>query len=248
MKLLNGKTAIITGATRGIGKGVALEFANQGANVLFTYSSSEKLAKELEDKFKDSDIMVKGFKSDASSYAESVNLIEKILEEFSEIDILVNNAGITRDNLLMRMTEDDFDKVIEVNLKSVFNMTKAVQRTMLKQRSGSIINMSSVVGVKGNAGQSNYAASKAGIIGFSKSIALELGSRNIRCNVIAPGFIETEMTKVLDEKVIEEWRNSIPLKRGGNPNDIAGACVWLASDLSTYVTGQTIHVNGGLLT
>ena len=248
MKLLNGKTAIITGATRGIGKGVALEFANQGANVLFTYSSSEKLAKELEDKFKDSDIMVKGFKSDASSYGESVNLIEKILEEFSEIDILVNNAGITRDNLLMRMTEDDFDKVIEVNLKSVFNMTKAVQRTMLKQRSGSIINMSSVVGVKGNAGQSNYAASKAGIIGFSKSIALELGSRNIRCNVIAPGFIETEMTKVLDEKVIEEWRNSIPLKRGGNPNDIAGACVWLASDLSTYVTGQTIHVNGGLLT
>ena len=248
MKLLNGKTAIITGATRGIGKGVALEFANQGANVLFTYSSSEKLAKELEDKFKDSDIMVKGFKSDASSYGESVNLIEKILEEFSEIDILVNNAGITRDNLLMRMTEDDFDKVIEVNLKSVFNMTKAVQRTMLKQRSGSIINMSSVVGVKGNAGQSNYAASKAGIIGFSKSIALELGSRNIRCNVIAPGFIETEMTKVLDEKVVEEWRNSIPLKRGGNPNDIAGACVWLASDLSTYVTGQTIHVNGGLLT
>ena len=191
---------------------------------------------------------MKGYKSDASSFDESVILIEKILKDFTEINILVNNAGITRDNLLMRMTEDDFDKVIEVNLKSVFNMTKAVQRTMLKQRSGSIINMSSVVGVKGNAGQSNYAASKAGIIGFSKSIALELGSRNIRCNVIAPGFIETEMTEVLDEKVVEEWRNSIPLKRGGNPKDIAGTCVWLASDLSSYVTGQTIHVNGGLLT
>ena len=248
MKLLQGKTAIVTGATRGIGKGIAIEFANQGANVLFTYSSSEKLAKELEHKFKDSDVIVKGYKSDASSFDESVTLIEKILKDFTEINILVNNAGITRDNLLMRMTEDDFDKVIEVNLKSVFNMTKAVQRTMLKQRSGSIINMSSVVGVKGNAGQSNYAASKAGIIGFSKSIALELGSRNIRCNVIAPGFIETEMTEVLDEKVVEEWRNSIPLKRGGNPNDIAGTCIWLASDLSSYVTGQTIHVNGGLLT
>ena len=248
MKLLQGKTAIVTGATRGIGKGIAIEFANQGANVLFTYSSSEKLAKELEHKFKDSDVIVKGYKSDASSFDESVILIEKILKDFTEINILVNNAGITRDNLLMRMSEDDFDKVIEVNLKSVFNMTKAVQRTMLKQRSGSIINMSSVVGVKGNAGQSNYAASKAGIIGFSKSIALELGSRNIRCNVIAPGFIETEMTEVLDEKVVEEWRNSIPLKRGGHPKDIAGTCVWLASDLSSYVTGQTIHVNGGLLT
>ncbi len=248
MKLLQGKTAIVTGATRGIGKGVAIEFANQGANVLFTYSSSEKLAKELENKFKDSNVIVKGYKSDASSYDESLILIEKILQDFTEINILVNNAGITRDNLLMRMTEDDFDKVIEVNLKSVFNMTKAVQRTMLKQKSGSIINMSSVVGVKGNAGQSNYAASKAGIIGFSKSIALELGSRNIRCNVIAPGFIETEMTEVLDEKVVEEWRNSIPLKRGGNPKDIAGTCVWLASDLSSYVTGQTIHVNGGLST
>ena len=248
MKLLQGKTAIVTGATRGIGKGIAIEFANQGANVLFTYSSSEKLAKELEHKFKDSDVIVKGYKSDASSFDESVILIDKILKDFTEINILVNNAGITRDNLLMRMSEDDFDKVIEVNLKSVFNMTKAVQRTMLKQRSGSIINMSSVVGVKGNAGQSNYAASKAGIIGFSKSIALELGSRNIRCNVIAPGFIETEMTEVLDEKVVEEWRNSIPLKRGGNPKDIAGTCVWLASDLSSYVTGQTIHVNGGLLT
>ena len=248
MKLLQGKTAIVTGATRGIGKGVVLEFANHGANVLFTYSSSEKLAKELEDKFKDSDVIVKGYKSDASSYDECVILIEKILKDFTEIDILVNNAGITKDNLLIRMSEDDFDKVIDVNLKSVFNMTKAVQRTMLKQRSGSIINMSSVVGVKGNAGQSNYAASKAGIIGFSKSIALELGSRNIRCNVIAPGFIETEMTKVLDEKVVEEWRNSIPLQRGGNPKDIAGTCLWLASDLSSYVTGQIIHVNGGLLT
>ena len=175
-------------------------------------------------------------------------MINDVINDFGNIDILVNNAGITKYNLLMRMQEEDFDKVIEVNLKSVFNMTKAIQRTMLKQRFGSIINMSSVVGVKGNAGQSNYAASKAGIIGFSKSIALELGSRNIRCNVIAPGFIETEMTEILDEKVVQEWRNSIPLKRGGTPLDIANTCVWLGSEMSSYVTGQTIHVNGGLLT
>ena len=175
-------------------------------------------------------------------------VFEKIIKDFDSIDILVNNAGITRDNLLMRMQEEDFNQVIKVNLNSVFNMTKAVQKTMLKQRSGSIINMSSVVGVKGNAGQSNYAASKAGIIGFSKSIALELGSRNIRCNVIAPGFIETEMTKKLDEKIIENWRNSIPLKRGGTPVDVANACVWLASDMSSYVTGQVLNIDGGLLT
>ena len=191
---------------------------------------------------------MKGFKSDASNFEDCHKLVEQINKDFPVIDVLINNAGITRDNLLMRMHEEDFDKVIEINLKSVFNMTKAIQRTMLKQRFGSIINMSSVVGVKGNAGQSNYAASKAGIIGFSKSIALELGSRNIRCNVIAPGFIETEMTEVLDEKIVEEWRNSIPLKRGGKPSDIADTCVWLASDMSTYITGQTIHVNGGLLT
>ena len=248
MKILKGKTAIITGATRGIGRGIAEVFANQGANVLFTYSSSSDLAKEIEDNLSKENVIVKGYKSDASSFEDCQKLVDQITEEFDTVDILINNAGITRDKLLMRMQEEDFDKVIEVNLKSVFNMTKAIQRTMLKQRFGSIINMSSVVGVKGNAGQSNYAASKAGIIGFSKSIALELGSRNIRCNVIAPGFIETEMTEILDEKIVQEWRNSIPLKRGGTPLDIANTCVWLGSDMSSYVTGQTIHVNGGLLT
>ena len=248
MKILKGKTAIITGATRGIGRGVAEVFAKHGANVIFTYSSSADLAKEIEDNLSKENVIVKGYKSDASNFDDCQKLVDQLSKEFHTLDILINNAGITRDNLLMRMQEEDFDKVIEVNLKSVFNMTKAIQRTMLKQRFGSIINMSSVVGVKGNAGQSNYAASKAGIIGFSKSIALELGSRNIRCNVIAPGFIETEMTEVLDEKVVQEWRNSIPLKRGGTPLDIANTCVWLGSDMSSYVTGQTIHVNGGLLT
>ena len=248
MKILKGKTAIITGATRGIGRGIAEVFAKQGANVLFTYSSSSDLANEIEDNLSKENVIVKGYKSDASNFEDCQKLVDQITEEFDTVDILINNAGITRDNLLMRMQEEDFDKVIEVNLKSVFNMTKAIQRTMLKQRFGSIINMSSVVGVKGNAGQSNYAASKAGIIGFSKSIALELGSRNIRCNVIAPGFIETEMTEILDEKVVQEWRNSIPLKRGGTPLDIANTCVWLGSEMSSYVTGQTIHVNGGLLT
>jgi|TARA_A100001234_G_scaffold147977_1_gene130217 3-oxoacyl-[acyl-carrier protein] reductase len=248
MKILKDKTAIITGATRGIGRGIAKTFAKQGANVLFTYSSSSDLAKEIENELSKEGVTVKGYKSDASSFEDCQKLVDQITQDFDIIDILINNAGITRDNLLMRMQEDDFDKVIEVNLKSVFNMTKAIQRTMLKQRFGSIINMSSVVGVKGNAGQSNYAASKAGIIGFSKSIALELGSRNIRCNVIAPGFIETEMTEVLDEKIVLEWRNSIPLKRGGTPSDIANTCVWLGSDMSSYITGQTIHVNGGLLT
>ena len=248
MKILKGKTAIITGATRGIGRGIAEVFAKQGANILFTYSSSSDLAKEIEDNLSKENVIVKAYKSDASNFEDCQKLVDQITEEFDTVDILINNAGITRDNLLMRMQEEDFDKVIEVNLKSVFNMTKAIQRTMLKQRFGSIINMSSVVGVKGNAGQSNYAASKAGIIGFSKSIALELGSRNIRCNVIAPGFIETEMTEILDEKVVQEWRNSIPLKRGGTPLDIANTCVWLGSDMSSYVTGQTIHVNGGLLT
>ena len=248
MKILKGKTAIITGATRGIGRGIAEVFAKQGANVLFTYSSSSDLAKEIEDNLSKENVIVKGYKSDASNFEDCQKLVDQITEEFDTVDILINNAGITRDNLLMRIQEEDFDKVIEVNLKSVFNMTKAIQRTMLKQRFGSIINMSSVVGVKGNAGQSNYAASKAGIIGFSKSIALELGSRNIRCNVIAPGFIETEMTEILDEKVVQEWRNSIPMKRGGTPLDIANTCVWLGSEMSSYVTGQTIHVNGGLLT
>lgn len=248
MKLLEGKTAIITGGSRGIGKGIALVFAEHGANVAFTYSSSVDSALDLEKKLKTFGVKVKSYKSNAANYSESQKLIDDVLNDFDSIDILINNAGITKDNLLMRMGEEDFDKVIEVNLKSVFNMTKAVQRTMLKQRKGSIINMSSVVGVKGNAGQSNYAASKAGIIGFSKSIALELGSRNIRSNVIAPGFIETEMTSSLNKETVESWRSLIPLKRGGSPKDIANACVFLASDLSSYITGQTLNVDGGMLT
>ena len=223
-------------------------FAQHGANVAFTYSSSVESANSLEKELSNYGVKVKSFQSNAADYKESQDLVENVLSDFGSIDVLVNNAGITKDNLLMRMGEEDFDKVIEVNLKSVFNMTKAVQRTMLKQRKGSIINMSSVVGVKGNAGQSNYAASKAGIIGFSKSVALELGSRNIRSNVIAPGFIETEMTAKLDEKTVDVWRNAIPLKRGGSPEDIANACVFLASDLSAYVTGQTLNVDGGMLT
>lgn len=248
MNLLQGKTAIITGATRGIGKGIAQVFAQQGANVAFTYSSSIEAAKELEKELNDLGVQAKSYQSNAASFDQAHELVKDVLETFGSIDILVNNAGITKDNLLMRMGEDDFDKVIEVNLKSIFNMTKAVQKTMLKQRKGSIINMSSVVGVKGNAGQSNYAASKAGIIGFSKSLALELGSRNIRTNVVAPGFIETEMTGKLDEKVVDEWRKAIPLKRGGSPEDIANACLFLASDLSGYITGQVLQVDGGMLT
>ncbi|EKF56019.1 3-oxoacyl-ACP reductase [Galbibacter marinus] len=248
MKLLDGKTAIVTGASRGIGRGIAEEFAKQGANVAFTYSSSEGPAKALEEELNALGVKAKAYKSDAADFSAAQELADQVLKEFGSIDILVNNAGITKDNLLMRMSEQDFDKVIEVNLKSIFNMTKAVQRTMLKQRKGSIINMSSVVGVKGNAGQTNYAASKAGIIGFSKSVALELGSRNIRSNVVAPGFIETEMTGALDEKVVQGWRDAIPLKRGGTPEDIANACVFLASDMSLYVTGQVLQVDGGMLT
>ena len=248
MKLLEGKTAIITGASRGIGRGIAEVFAAQGANIAFSYSSSVEAAKRLEEQLSSLGVKVKGYQSDASSFTQSQEFADAVAAEFGSINILVNNAGITKDNLLMRITEEDFDKVIEVNLKSVFNMTKAVQRVMLKERKGSIINMSSVVGVKGNAGQSNYAASKAGIIGFTKSIALELGSRNIRCNAIAPGFIETEMTAVLDEKVIQGWRDAIPLKRGGQPEDVANACVFLASDMSAYITGQVLNVDGGMLT
>ena len=248
MKLLEGKTAIITGATRGIGKGIAEVFANHGANVAFTYSSSIAAAEALEKSLNALGIKAKGYQSNAADFEQSQDVVKQVLEDFDGIDVLINNAGITRDNLLMRMNEEDFDKVIEVNLKSIFNMTKAVQRTMLKQRMGSIINMSSVVGVRGNAGQANYAASKAGIIGFSKSMALELGSRNIRTNVIAPGFIETEMTAKLDEDTVASWRASIPLKRGGSPEDIANACVFLASDLSAYVTGQVLNVDGGMLT
>ena len=248
MKLLENKTAIITGATRGIGRGIALEFAKQGANVAFTYSSSVDAANTLEIELNAIGIKAKGYQSNAAEFETAQELAKDILEEFGSIDVLVNNAGITKDNLLMRISEDDFDKVIQVNLKSVFNMTKAVIRPMMKQRAGSIINMSYVVGLKGNAGQSNYAASKSGILGFSKSVALELGSRNIRSNVIAPGFIETEMTEKLDEATVQGWRNSIPLKRCGTPEDIANACVFLASDMSSYITGQTLSVDGGMLT
>jgi 3-oxoacyl-[acyl-carrier protein] reductase len=248
MKLLEGKTVIITGASRGIGKGIAELFAQQGASIAFTYSSSKESADILENELTATGIKAKGYQSNAAKYEEAQKLIEDVLKEFGTIDVLINNAGITKDNLLMRISEEDFDKVIEVNLKSVFNMTKAVQKTMLKNRNGSIINMSSVVGVKGNAGQSNYAASKAGIIGFTKSIALELGSRNIRCNAIAPGFIETEMTAKLNEDVVQGWRDSIPLKRGGSTVDVANCCLFLASDMSAYITGQTINVDGGMLT
>jgi 3-oxoacyl-[acyl-carrier protein] reductase len=194
------------------------------------------------------EVKVKGYKSNAANYNDAQKLVEEVLVDFGSLDILVNNAGITKDNLLMRMSEEDFDQVIEINLKSIFNMTKAIQRTFLKQRHGSLIHMSSVVGVKGNAGQANYAASKAGMIGFSKSVALELGSRNIRSNVIAPGFIETEMTDKLSEDIVQGWRDGIPLKRGGRPEDVANACVFLASDLSSYITGQVLHVDGGMLT
>jgi 3-oxoacyl-[acyl-carrier protein] reductase len=248
MKLLENKTAIITGASRGIGRGIALEFAKQGANVAFTYSSSVDAALALENELKELGINAKGYQSNAANFDAAQNLAKEVLTDFGSIDILINNAGITKDNLLMRISEDDFDKVIEVNLKSVFNLTKAVIRPMMKQRKGSIINMSSVVGLKGNAGQTNYAASKAGIVGFSKSVALELGSRNVRSNVIAPGFIETEMTSKLDEATVQSWRDGIPLKRGGTPKDIANACVFLASDMSSYITGQTLSVDGGMLT
>jgi len=248
MKLLEGKTVIITGASRGIGKGIAEVFAKQGANIAFTYRSSDEKAKALEEELSSNGCKVKGYKSDASNFEAAQQLAVDVLKDFESIDVLVNNAGITKDCLLMRMSEEDFDSVMDVNMKSVFNMTKAVLRPMLKQRNGSIINMSSVVGVKGNSGQANYSASKAAINGFTKSTALELGSRNIRCNSIAPGFIETEMTEALSEDQIQEWRNSIPLKRGGTTEDIANATLFLASDMSAYVTGQVLHVCGGMLT
>ncbi len=246
MKLLEGKTAIITGASRGIGKAVAIEFAKQGANIAFTDLLYNEQAMETEKEIAAFGVKVKAYASDASNFADTDRVVAEIVKEFGTVDILVNNAGITKDTLLMRMTEEQWDMVINVNLKSVFNFTKAVQRTMLKQRSGSIINMSSVVGVSGNAGQANYSASKAGIIGFTKSVAKELGSRGIRSNAIAPGFIITEMTGQLPEDVRKDWESKIPLRRGGTPEDIAKTCVFLGSDLSAYVTGQTIHVCGGM--
>lgn len=248
MQLVQGKVVLVTGASRGIGRAIANKFAEAGAQVAFTYLSSvekgEALVKELEAY----GIKAKGYRSDASMFEAAEELVNAVVADFGQIDVLINNAGITKDGLLMRMTEEQWDDVIRVNLKSVFNLTKAVIKPMMKAKSGSIVNMTSIVGVKGNAGQANYAASKAGIIGFTKSVALELGSRNIRCNSIAPGFIETEMTGELNEATVEEWKKSIPLKRGGEASEVANVCLFLGSDLSSYVTGQTIQVNGGLLT
>lgn len=248
MKLLEGKVALITGAARGIGKSLAIKFAQEGANIAFTDLNYDENMEATEKELQAIGVKAKGYASNAASFADSEKLIEDVVTDFERIDILVNNAGITRDNLLLRMQEADWDLVMTVNLKSAFNLTKSVQRTMMKQRFGSIINMSSVVGVTGNAGQSNYSASKAGLIGFTKSIALELGSRNIRCNAIAPGFIETEMTKKLKDDVRKAWIQDIPLKRAGKPEDVADVATFLASDLSSYVTGQVISVCGGMST
>lgn len=248
MKLLEGKVALITGASRGIGKAIAIAFAQQGASIAFTDMRRDEIMEATESEIQALGVKAMGYASDASSFEDSERAVDEIASAFGRIDILVNNAGITRDNLLMRMTEADWDLVIKVNLKSVFNLTKAVQKYMLKQRNGSIINMSSVVGVNGNAGQSNYSASKAGLIGFTKSVAQELGSRNIRCNAIAPGFIETEMTAKLSEEVRTQWAAQIPLRRGGKPEDVAQACIFFASDLSSYVTGQVLSVCGGMST
>ncbi len=248
MKLLEGKTALITGAARGIGRSIALRLAGEGANIAFTDLAYDDAAKAVERELTDKGVKAKAYASDASKLDQTQEVVEQVIAEFGKIDILVNNAGITNDTLLMRMTEKQWDAVITVNLKSVFNFTKCVQMYMLKQRSGSIINMSSVVGVSGNAGQSNYAASKAGIIGFTKSIAREVGSRNIRCNAIAPGFILTEMTDKIPEDMRKEWISQIPLKRGGTPDDVANVTLFLASDLSSYVSGQVISVCGGMKT
>lgn len=248
MTLLKGKTALVTGASKGIGRSIALKYAEQGANVAFTYLSSVEQGQALEAELAAKGIKAKGYRSDASDFAQAEKLINDVVAEFGTLDILINNAGITQDTLLLRMSEAQWDKVINVNLKSCFNTVKAATKPMMKQKGGSIINMTSVVGLKGNAGQANYAASKAGIIGFTKSVALELGSRGIRSNAVAPGFIETEMTAVLDPKTVQSWRDAIPLKRGGKPEDVAHACVFLGSDLSTYITGQVIQVDGGMLT
>lgn len=247
MKLLEGKTALVTGASKGIGRMIAQKFAEHGANVAFTYLSSVEKGEALEQELQAYGTKVKGYRSDASKFDEAEKLISDIVAEFGTLNIVVNNAGITKDGLLMRMTEENWDDVMNVNLKSIFNVTKAASKIMMKNRAGAFINISSVVGVQGNAGQANYAASKAGIIGFSKSIAKELGSRNIRTNVVAPGFIRTEMTDVLDPKVVEGWTAGIPLKRGGETTEVADACVFLASDMATYITGQVLAVDGGML-
>jgi 3-oxoacyl-[acyl-carrier protein] reductase len=246
--MLQGKTALITGASRGIGKGIAEIFAKNGCNIAFTYASSvEKanaFAKEIADQY---GVKIQGYQSNAADFSQSMELAEKVIADFGKIDVLINNAGITRDTLMLRMTEEQWDEVIDTNLKSAFNLTKAMLKHFLGNKSGSIINMTSVVGVMGNAGQANYAASKAGMIGFTKSIAKELGSRNVRCNAVAPGFIETEMTHALDENVRKAWADTIPLKRGGSTEDVANLCLFLASDMSSYITGQTIPVCGGML-
>jgi 3-oxoacyl-[acyl-carrier protein] reductase len=246
MELLKGKVAVVTGAARGIGRMIALRFAQEGADVAFTDLTRDENMESLEKELSDLGVKGKGYESDASDFEQAQKTVEQVVADFEKVDVLVNNAGITRDTLLMRMDEEMWDLVIKVNLKSVFNFTKAVQKYMLKARSGSIINMSSVVGVNGNAGQANYSASKAGILGFTKSVAKELGSRNVRCNAIAPGFIITEMTDKLPENVKEEWTKTIPLKRGGLPEDVANVTLFLASDLSSYMTGQTLQVCGGM--
>ena len=248
MGLLTGKIALVTGASKGIGRAIAIKFAQEGAHVAFTYLSSVEKGQALAAELAEFGITAKGYRSDASDFKAADDLVNAVVADFGGLDILVNNAGITRDNLLMRMTEESWDEIMNINLKSCFNTVKAATRVMMKAKSGSIINMTSVVGVKGNAGQANYAASKAGIIGFTKSIALELGSRNIRCNAVAPGFIETEMTDVLDEKTVQGWRDAIPMKRGGQPQEIADVCVFLGSEMSSYISGQVIHVNGAMYT
>jgi 3-oxoacyl-[acyl-carrier protein] reductase len=248
MYMLKGKTSLITGASRGIGKGIAEVFAKNGSNIAFTFASSVEKAKAFEEELSAKyGVKVKGYQSDAADYNAAMALADQVVADFGSIDVLINNAGITRDTLLMRMSEEQWDEVINTNLKSTFNLTKACLKTFLKNRAGSIINMSSIVGLTGNAGQSNYAASKAGMIGFTKSMAKELGSRNVRCNAIAPGFIETEMTASLDADVKKHWIDTIPLKRGGSTDDVANACLFLASDMSTYVTGQTLNVCGGMV-
>jgi 3-oxoacyl-[acyl-carrier protein] reductase len=248
MALLQNKIVLVTGASRGIGRAIAFKMAQEGANVAFTYLSSVEKGEALEKELADLGVKAKGYRSDASDYKQAEDLMNSVVADFGTIDVLINNAGITKDGLLMRMSEEQWDSVIQVNLKSVFNLTKAATKPMMKAKSGSIINLTSIVGIRGNAGQANYAASKAGIIGFTKSIALELGSRNIRSNAIAPGFILTEMTGELNAAATEEWTKSIPLKRGGQAEEVADACVFLASDMSKYITGQVLQVDGGMLT